>query len=203
MFITGYCRINSNSVSLNGKIIFQANEKSEDDFLKQVYRNLQGDYPKFFKMDVLSRAAFLGTEILKKNIPSIQTYKDDAIALLFANRVSSAATDQLFLDSYKKEASPSPALFVYTLPNILVGELAIRNKWYGENLFAIFPQFDAEHFTDLCGVMIPQKASACLCGWIDVIGQKNDTFLFFAEKNDSSGLNIPLNEESLQKLYNT
>ena len=30
---------------------------------------------------------------------------------------------------------PSPALFVYTLPNIVTGEIAIRNKYYGETSF--------------------------------------------------------------------
>ena len=75
-----------------------------------------------------------------------KSFKDDEIALLFGNNHSSAETDIQFSNSYKDGNSASPALFVYTLPNILIGEIAIRNKWYGENLFTVYPKFNAELF---------------------------------------------------------
>ncbi|MEJ0079473.1 MAG: hypothetical protein WDM78_00555 [Puia sp.] len=36
----------------------------------------------------------------------------------------------------------SPALFVYTLPNIVIGEISIRRHFKGENAFFVFKQFD-------------------------------------------------------------
>jgi len=38
-------------------------------------------------------------------------------------------------DDTQKNFFPSPAVFVYTLPNIVTGEVAIKHKTYGETAF--------------------------------------------------------------------
>ena len=200
-FITAYCHISKESVSMNGETILRKDETTTDDFIKKIYKNSKLDYPKFYKMDMLSKFAFLGTEILKNHCAKIIEYTDDAIALLFSNSVSSADTDIKFQKSYQVERSPSPALFVYTLPNILIGEIAIRNKWFGENLFTILPNFDSAYFTMQCNIILEKKAEAVLCGWINVLDENIETFIFFAEKKHPQKMNLPLNSETLSILY--
>jgi 3-oxoacyl-[acyl-carrier-protein] synthase-1 len=39
---------------------------------------------------------------------------------------------------------PSPALFVYTLPNTVTGEIAIRNKYAGETSAFVLEKYDEE-----------------------------------------------------------
>lgn len=132
------------------------------DELVDLYRTHVGDYPKFFKMDSLARLGFVASEILLKDSP-----KADYGVLLF-NRSSSLADDIAFQATIQNRSNwfPSPALFVYTLPNIVTGEIAIRNHFQTETNFMVL---DAPR-TD---IMAEQIALAALhgpqiAGWCDV-----------------------------------
>ena len=199
-FIAAYCRITDAFCEVTGK--FLKNDQPADiDILKQLYKELQIDYPKFYKMDTLSKSAFIGTELLKEHLPYIENYKDDEIALIFSNSGSSADTDKKFYHSYSKEGAPSPALLVYTLPNILIGEIAIRNKWFGENLFTVSSKFNGDFFENYCNLILSKNSNACMCGYIEALEDKIDAFLFFVEKSDKTELNLPLTSKILANLY--
>jgi len=195
--ITTWCRITDKAVYVNGKRVFDA--EINEDFLLEVYRFLKIDYPKFHKMDKLSKTGFLGAELIKKYSKTIAAYADDEIALLFSNRHSSSEVDARFEKSYKEGGMPSPALFVYTLPNIVIGEIAIRNKWYGENLFLVQEQFDAGWYVTQCDLVLEKKAKAVLAGWINVT-EKTDAFLFFADNTTGEGATA-LTAEALNNIY--
>ena len=198
-YITSYCHILSNECWVNGKKI--ALQNSDDDITKQLYNYLEMDYPKFFKMDRLSKTAFLGVELIKNNNLALLNYKDDEVGLLFSNPISSAETDLNFKKSYQDGGMPSPALFVYTLPNILLGEIAIRNKWYGESVFTVSENFDAAYFLSYCNILLNKCQEAVLCGWINNKNGNNETFLFLVEKNDMNQLNLQLSLEQLNELF--
>ena len=199
-FVTAYCHITNDKCSVNGKTILLRNNIDETEWNKQLYKSLQVDYPKFYKMDALAKLALIASELIKKQI-DINQYNDDDIALLFSNKHSSADTDLKFSNSYTNETLPSPALFVYTLPNILIGEIAIRNKWYGENLFFISPEFDATFFQNYCEMLLSKNSNACLCGYVNALENSMEAFLFFVEKTDSTPLNLPLTSKILTNLY--
>lgn len=198
-FITTYCRIDKQFVSVNGTTLLQ-NDHSNS-WLKSIYGFLQLDYPKFFKMDILCKLAITGVEILKSYNPNLENYPDDRIALVFANKNSSADTDLKFRKSYLESGSPSPALFVYTLPNILIGEVAIKNKWYGENLLTVSSMFNPVFFENYCNMMIPEKADACICGWINALEDQIEAFLFVAETQPGKTFNLPLTTDNLLNLH--
>ncbi len=200
-FITSYCSVSADSCSVNGKLLLSDRNTTDKDLLKTLFKNLQIDYPKFYKMDALCKAAFVGTELLRKQLTGINNYRDDDIALIFSNKNSSADTDIKFHNSYTSGALPSPALFVYTLPNILMGEIAIRNQWYGENLFFIAPDFNAVFFENYIQIMLNKNSKACLCGWVEVIENNVEAFLFFVEQSDSSSMNLPLTSKILANLF--
>jgi hypothetical protein len=200
-YISSFCHIKLNKCYVNGKPIHSFNYDSIDDFIKEFYKSLELEYPKFYKMDLLAKIAFLGTELLKNECPEILNYGDDQIALIFSNNNSSALTDVNFLNSYQNGGVPSPSLFVYTLPNILIGEIAIRNKWYGENIFTVAAKFDAKYFANYCRVLLQNKAEAALCGWLEIDEGKIDAFLFFVTKKDLNQLNLPLESKQLLELY--
>ena len=120
--------ITPRSVVLDGKPI-AVNEQGEK-MLVELYRRYVGDYPKFFKMDTLCRLGFIAAELLLKD--------EQVEAVILANRSASIKNDTDYLatitgDNYY----PSPALFVYTLPNIVTGEIAIRHHIQGETAFYI------------------------------------------------------------------
>lgn len=195
-FITAYCQISEVTCSVNGNVVVQKNEQSVDTWFKQLYKELALEYPKFYKMDMLAQAGFLGSEFIKKGYPDlIPSYADDEIALLFANSESSADTDIRFRDSYQDRKSPSPSLFVYTLPNIVLGELAIRNKFYGENMFAVFPKFAPDFFLQYGNIMLASGAKAVLAGWLGILEGKVEVSVFLIEENNGDGL--PFNKENI------
>ena len=200
-YITSYCHISFNKFTLNGENEQAFNSDSIDSFTKELYKSLEIEYPKFYKMDRLTKTAFLGSEILKKDFLALANYKDDDIALLFANNNSSALTDRKFQESYQEGGNPSPALFVYTLPNILIGEISIRNKWYGENMFTVSKKFDADYFTNYCESLLNKNSEAVLCGWLDINNDKVEAFLVFTTKKDLKQLNLKLDSKQLLEIF--
>lgn len=197
-FITAYCQISADAFAINGNVIVRKNDQSADTWFKQLYKELALDYPKFYKMDMLSQAGFLASEFIKKTFPElISSYADDEIALLFANSESSADTDIRFKESYQDRKSPSPSLFVYTLPNIVLGELAIRNKFYGENMFAVFPKFAPDFFLQYGEIMLTTGSKAVLAGWVNILKGKVEVSVFLIEQNKADGL--PFNRANIIK----
>ena len=99
--------------------------------LSEIYRKYVGDYPKYHKMDALSRLAFLATELLlsRGDVP-----QDSERATILFSRTSSVVADRCHLGSIAKpgEFYPSPSVFLGTLPNIATGEIAIRHGYTGE-----------------------------------------------------------------------
>ena len=61
----------------------------------------------------------------------IQCFRED---LIKQNEHSCLETDIEHQEEVNKQKA-SPAVFVYTLPNIVIGEISIRNKWFGESAF--------------------------------------------------------------------
>ena len=175
-YISGYCSIQGNSVKVNGKEIFNSGDMPFADFAKQAYRYFAIEYPKFFKMDSLSKLAFLGSELLLKDVGDKSN-----TALLFANTSSSLDTDVRFEDSIADNENfyPSPAVFVYTLPNICLGEISIRHHLYTENSFFIFEAFNPQFFADYATILLnTHKAQNVLCGWVELYKEEYKAFLY-------------------------
>ena len=197
-FITAYCHIREDICTVNGAVFLQKKQDVTDSWFKQLYKELAIEYPKFYKMDMLAQAGFIGSELIKKVSPDLSTrYQDDEIALLFANQQSSADADIRFQDSYLEKKSPSPSLFVYTLPNIVLGEIAIRNKWFGENMFAVFPKFAPEFIIQYGSILLKTGSKAVLAGWLGVLDGKVEVSLFLIGEKGDDG--IPFNKENLIK----
>lgn len=198
-FINHYCHIQGRSLIRQGNRIFASASGSLDDFLEEAHKHLSLSYPKFYKMDRLSKLGFLASEMLLKDLPLRPRYTPDQVALVLSNASSSLDTDLRFAESMK--TIPSPGLFVYTLPNIVAGEICIRQGITGENAFFVFPEFDVQSMADYVTlVMASAKNSACIGGWIEVMGDHHDVFLYLVEKE--RGVNgIEHTSENLHKIY--
>lgn len=200
--IKSYCHIKSNKVSLNGKVIFQDESPIFSEFAKAVYKDGDVNYPKFFKMDNLSKLAFLTADILLKN-EHINIEDTNNIAIVFSNKASSLDTDRKYQESIKNKENyhPSPAIFVYTLPNICVGEISIKYKLYSENSFFIFDNFSASHLVTYAHSLLKtKKAEQVLCGWVDYDDQDHyEAFIYLVSQEGS----LQHSEQDVITLYNT
>ncbi|MBR4506138.1 MAG: 3-oxoacyl-ACP synthase [Bacteroidales bacterium] len=159
--------------------------------LVELYRKEVGDYPKFFKMDPLARLGFVASEMLLKECP-----KADYGVLLF-NRSSSMADDMAFQATIQSHSEwfPSPALFVYTLPNIVTGEIAIRNHFQTETNFMVLD-------SPRTGIMAEQIALAAqhgpqIAGWCEVDANENYTAALIAVPQNTTKETI---ENELNKI---
>ncbi|MDR0801465.1 3-oxoacyl-ACP synthase [Fluviicola sp.] len=199
MRVLAHSYVCPNGTFLNGKLIFDT--KAEENPLKFTYQQLGTEYPKFYKMDVLSKMAFIGTELLLPFFPeSLDTEND--LQLLFANASSSQHTDNQFVDSYEKLHNPSPSLFVYTLPNIVTGELCIRYKWYGENCFFIEKQFNAKNYVEWAQMGFNKGNTLCLCGWIEAkTTGEQECFLFLLSPSRETQTSTETELSTLIKQY--
>lgn len=135
MQVSHEIEITPTSVILDGQHI-AVNETGEK-MLVELYRRYVGDYPKFFKMDTLARLGFIAAEIVLKQ--QGQTCNNQQpTAIILANRSASIKNDTDYLATISDgNYYPSPALFVYTLPNIVTGEIAIRHHIQGETSFYV------------------------------------------------------------------
>lgn len=178
-YIQSFCCIEKNKISVNGEIIFETEANKFSDFSKKVYQQLEVNYPKFFKMDNLSKLAFLGAELLLKN--EIDSAKENNIAIVFANKSSSLDTDLKYQESITDSENyfPSPAVFVYTLPNICLGEISIKYQLKSENSFFIFDEFNSEFLTNYPNLLLStKKAEKVLCGWVELYKEEYKAFLY-------------------------
>ena len=141
--------------------------KEHHSLLTSLYKQMIGNYPKFYKMDGLCRLGFVASEILL-NAEKGETDKERAI--IFFNHSSSIASDRNYKESIndKDNYFPSPSIFVYTLPNIVTGEIAIRNHFHGETSFFILPDKDERMMEEILQASCRDAQSkSFLTGWID------------------------------------
>ncbi len=183
---------------LNGNIFYEDPEQDTlNSFLKNIYKEAEIKYPKFFKMDNLSKLAFLAAELVLKEINSRD--KVDT-AIVFSNFASSLDTDRKYQSTINDPENyyPSPSVFVYTLPNICIGEISIRHQIKNENAFFIFRSYNAHFHRNYENYLIQTgKSKAVLGGWVDVDGENYEVFIYLiSEKGD-----IQHTESNLLKLY--
>jgi len=178
-YIQSFCTIQNNEIILDGASIFKLEPTTFLDFSKKAYQYFEINYSKFFKMDNLSKLAFLGAELLLEN--EINNTKENNIALVFANKSSSLDTDVKYQNSISDAENyfPSPAVFVYTLPNICLGEISIRHQLKSENSFFIFDAFNSAFMTNYAKVLLDSnKADKVLCGWVEYFDEEYKAFLY-------------------------
>ena len=140
------------------------------DLLTALYRQYVGDYPKYYKMDPLSRLGFIASELLLQAEGAERFVACDDRAVIFFNHSSSVCADRQYIETIADPDNcfPSPSVFVYTLPNIVTGEIAIRNGYHGETSFYILPRQDDRLMQQILQAScLDSTTQSILCGWLD------------------------------------
>ncbi len=193
--ISTVVHIRNHSVFLNDECVFSA-VADPDNFLKLAYTQTGAVYPKFYKMDRLSKYGFLAAEWLmkEKQTDDLPQYKK---GIVLQNHSASLDTDRNYQASIA--TIPSPAIFVYTLPNIVMGEMAIRHGFKGENAFFVEEKFNASNLAGYVKLLLLDNIlSTAIIGYIELNDMNPDVFLCLVEENGS----LPLDADTLGRLYN-
>ena len=165
--------ITPQGVWLDGKVFAIDKEGKQSSLLTAFYKQIIGNYPKYYKMDGLCRLGFIASELLLKAERDEGSFTEDinkTRAIVFFNRSSSIASDKKYLASIveKDNYFPSPSVFVYTLPNIVTGEIAIRNGYHGETSFYILPHKNEFLMQDIIETtFMDEQTTSILTGWLD------------------------------------
>jgi hypothetical protein len=200
-YISAWCVIRNGIAISNGQSLVEGAPAERGLFLKELYKLLKCDYPKFYKMDDLSKLAFIASEVLLKDRKL--NYAPGEIALVFSNSSASLDTDIHYFNSVEVKSNyfPSPAVFVYTLPNIMVGEICIRNKFSGENAFFVSEKFEPGLLSEYAVDLITAGKSKCvIAGWVEINEMNWEAVLFLIEGENSNG--AELSEGNLVDIYN-
>ena len=149
-------------------------------------------------MDNFCKLGWLASELLLQEQSFLQNTAPENISIVLLNANASLDTDIKYLETVSEIASP--ALFVYTLPNILIGEISIRNSFKGENACFIFDKFNAEFLKKYVDELLEDKRTEyCICGWVDVLKEHYKASLFLIGVNENG---ITFSEENLNKIFN-
>lgn len=172
--------------------------------LTELYRAHIGDYPKFFKMDTLSKLGFVASELLLQAEGELRFEPREDRAVVLFNRSASLQADTNFQATIQDPENffPSPAAFVYTLANIVTGEIAIRNKYYGETSFIVLecqqPQVMAQQA--LAAFLDPMTESL-ISGWLDCEDENHfEAAIFLLKKGQYD--NAETLSKEITKIFN-
>lgn len=192
--ITAWVGITSDSVCVAGEQI--DHQMTGNALLTELYRKRINDYPKFFKMDTLCKLGFVASEMLlsyeTEGIRLFSAREDRAV--IFFNRSGSLNTDRNFQQTIQDAENyfPSPSVFVYTLPNIVTGEISIRNKYYGETSFYVLEQLDSEMIArHIENTFQDASTTSVMGGWVNCESEDDfQVLLFLVDKQQVKNIQI-------------
>jgi hypothetical protein len=204
--IKTYCHIKNHQIFVDGRMVFEVPEAgSLKEFLKLTFKHFKPGYAKFYKMDEISKLGFMAAEILLQDKPYSKRQPEDT-GVVLSNAHSTLVTDNQFQESIRDDQNfyPSPSVFVYTLPNIMIGEICIRHGFRGEQAFFIFENFSANFMADYINqLFLSHKIKTCIGGWVDQTQESYEAFLYLADGSEEEGQQYkPHTGNEIERLYN-
>ena len=159
-------RITPDGLSLDEKDVPLENRGAS--LITEVFKKYLADGSRFFKMDLYSRLAYVGTSLLAKD--SLADYDPEDVALVIFTQNGSVLADRKHLSTFSnpEEFYPSPAVFINTLPNVVLGEIAVKNNVKGETTLVLLPSRDEAAMSRIIEATGSVTGPAVMiCGWID------------------------------------
>ena len=184
--LSSQLKITPERVTIDGKPL-KLQEKGGA-LLTEIYKRYIGDYPKYYKMDVLCRLGFVASELLLRNVKC--GMRNEECGIILFNHSSSIQADKNYQTSIADPDNyfPSPSAFVYTLPNIVTGEIAIRHHIQGETSFYILQEKDEKMMNMIIEASFADPGTKrILCGWID------------AEDDDHFEVELTIREKTIER----
>lgn len=188
-----WSRLTNDAFRANGITLVQRAESESainvHEHLNSFFKAAGFSYSKFFKMDPLCKAGCL---CLMPFVNYMHTHARaaDGGFLLFTNSgCLMADEDHLRLMQQK---APSPAVFVYTLPNIILGEWSILSGWKGFGQCYVLADFNAAYISQRIKAFeedFPQ--TPVVAAWLSVTRHHLDGILFICDNGDDPN-NLPI-----------
>jgi len=143
-------------------------------YIRAEYKSLGVNNMKFYKMDDMSKLGYVASHLLVDGLE----FAPEEMAVILSNSSASLDTDIRHQENISSGPGASPAVFVYTLPNVASGEISISLGIKGENTFFISREYDRDRIAEYAAaVMSRTKAKYCITGWLEFLGGKFEASL--------------------------
>lgn len=152
----------------DGKTVFTSEVTEFGEFARALYHEKCSADMKFFKMDSLCKLGYLAAGELLDGIE----FEPEETAVVLSDSSSSMDSDLRHLETLSccGEAAASPSVFVYTLPNVVAGEICIRHKIKGENTFFISREYEPDKLREYASMVLSRNGVRyCIVGWCEYL----------------------------------
>jgi hypothetical protein len=196
--MNGSTHFRNGRLLVNGEARTTATGNLEDDLLS-AWLSSGLEQPRFHRMDRSSKLLALATAPFFAPGGALYSLEKDRIGSVICGRSGSMDTDVGYDDQLRSEGHAGPGLFVYTLPNIAMGELTIMHGLHGSGLCLLSERPDPEQMRLACKVLIDfHGMEVVVCGWSDIFAdQAAATFILVTKAYLDS-----CNNHELQVLFN-
>lgn len=126
-------QISQGQVNVDETSVFVSSQTDFHTFSREAFKSREEANMKFYKMDDLCKLGYLASAWLLDGIE----YGEEECGIVMSGKYGCLDTDirhQQIIDS-EGDSSASPAVFVYTLPNVVAAEISIRHHIKGENIW--------------------------------------------------------------------
>lgn len=123
--------INAGEVIVNDSVVFSDKSADFGTFIREAFKSRGENNMKFYKMDDLCKLGYVAAAWLLDGIE----FGEEECGMVLSGKYGCLDTDMKHQQIIDKDgdAASSPAVFVYTLPNVVAGEISIRHHIKGEN----------------------------------------------------------------------
>lgn len=153
-------------------------ELTSSEELKVHYKELGEANLKFYKMSSLAKLGYVASSKLLCGVEL--PFESERVAVVLASSSGSLDADILHQKNVDKKLpeGTSPAIFVYTLANIVAAEIAIKHKFQGESMTFILEKKDMDFISGYAeGLINNNECDAVLYGWCELLEEKYETEL--------------------------
>lgn len=161
--------IEQSCIRIDRKTVFESESINFAEFIREAYKSLGVANQKFYKMDDLCKLGYIASSFLLNGL----NIDPEKMGIVLTNRSSSLDTDLKHAELLANggEEGVSPAVFVYTLPNVVLGELCIKHKIKGENTFFISNEYDEPFLKDYTRIIMNRTdLDYAVIGWCELLG---------------------------------
>ncbi|MBK8341147.1 MAG: hypothetical protein IPK99_14640 [Flavobacteriales bacterium] len=174
MNVIAHSRLKGGVLSADDRELLRAQGSMENVF-RECYKELAMDYPKFHKMDAPSKLAVLVTEPLLQRARQEGADLENRMGLIGMSHCGSTVTDEEHWAVRTETGLASPAVFVYTLPNIGLGEITIRHRIFGSSLCLLDHEPGTELIQRSIRVLHERDGMEWIvCLWSDIFADRYD-----------------------------
>ena len=175
--------IGDGSVKVDGEVVFADENADYHVFIRDAFKAGGGQNMKFYKMDDFCKLAYVAADRLLEGID----FGEEECGMVLSGRYGCLDTDmkhQQVIDS-EGDAGASPAVFVYTLPNVAAGEVSIRHHIKGDNTWFWSDDRQMRDIRQYAGMMMAaQDLKYCIIGYFDSIAGKYEAVFKLLERQN-------------------